>query len=403
MHKIGLKIWSTNDFYIKPALKLFEEKVFDYIELYVVPGSASKSLNQWTTLNIPFILHAPHSNAGFNFSLEDKEKDNRNLLKEVEVFRKALNPKKVIFHPGTNGSIKETIRQIELFQKEFSDLFKIAIMENKPKVGIKGEDCIGASVEEIKNILDVTGLPFCLDMGHATCYAAWKGVSYEHVIDRFLQLNPQMYHISDGDVHSKTDMHLNFGKGNFNLPYLISLMPDQAYVSIETDKRSKSDLEDFKDDALYFREHAEELQLSDVKDSDCKDLYDWRNHPIVRKNSYNTESFSFENHQKWFQEKLQSQETTIYIAYSKSKKIGMIRFEDQKDMIQVSVMLNPQYIGQGLGKKLIELGVQKFKQRNATDKAIVAQIKQDNVASIKAFEKAGFQKNDLVYVFKGDL
>lgn len=256
MQKLGLKLWSTNVAYIKPAVELYERKIFDYVELFVVPDSITY-LNKWKEINLPMVLHAPHSNTGFNLSLRSVELKNRNLLKEVEVFCEVLNPKKIIFHPGTNGSMEETIRQAKTLKNEFSGLFKLALMENKPKMGVHGEVCLGASPEEMKKFLDETMLGFCLDMGHAICYAAWKGADYKDVISQFLKLNPEIYHLSDGDIRSKTDMHLNFGKGNFDLKQAISLIPQNAYVSIETEKRSQTELDDFKEDALYFRKCAQ--------------------------------------------------------------------------------------------------------------------------------------------------
>lgn len=253
MPKIGLKLWSTNDFYIKPAMELYNQKVFDYIELYVVPGSAAQYLNEWRKLALPFILHAPHAGAGFNFSLESCSLENNRLIKEVNVFKEALNPKKIIFHPGVNGSLEETIRQIKFFKEEFPDFFKLVVIENKPKIGVNGESCMGSSPSEIRAILDETKLGFCFDMGHAICYAAWKRVEYENVVDEFIGFKPTMYHISDGDFHSHVDMHLNFRKGNFDLKKLIPKIPQHACVSIETDKPSKLDLNSFKEDVSYFR------------------------------------------------------------------------------------------------------------------------------------------------------
>ena len=38
MYKRGLKLWSCNtDYYYDEAIKLYNQKIFDYIELYVVP------------------------------------------------------------------------------------------------------------------------------------------------------------------------------------------------------------------------------------------------------------------------------------------------------------------------------------------------------------------------------
>ena len=253
MHKLGLKLWSSNSFYIKPAMDLYNEGIFDYVELYVVPGTEEGYLQEWEKTKFLFILHAPHAGAGFNLSLKECELKNRGLIEEVEFFRAALNPTQVIFHPGIHGSIEETIRQIAIFRNEFSNLFDLAVIENKPKMGLNGGICAGASPEEMKKILNETGFGFCLDNGHAICYSAWKKVEYEETIDKFLELDPKIFHLSDGDINSPTDMHLNLGMGNFELSTIISKIPLNACVSIETDKKSKSNLDDFEEDIAYFK------------------------------------------------------------------------------------------------------------------------------------------------------
>ena len=59
MYKIGLKLWSINtDYYLKEAERLFNDNLYDYIELYVVPDTLD-TLEQWHRLNIPFIIHKP--------------------------------------------------------------------------------------------------------------------------------------------------------------------------------------------------------------------------------------------------------------------------------------------------------------------------------------------------------
>ena len=60
MHKLGLKLWSINtDYYYDEAIRLYNDGIFDYIELYVVPNS-TETIDKWKKINIPFSLHAPH-------------------------------------------------------------------------------------------------------------------------------------------------------------------------------------------------------------------------------------------------------------------------------------------------------------------------------------------------------
>ncbi len=251
--KVGLKLWSSNTFYIKPALELYRQRVFDYVELYVDLGTEKDYLSQWTGKGIPFVLHAPHSYSGLNFSQLKGQSENLRILKEVESYRLALEPEFVIFHPGILGSINETVRQINDMKKELPDIFNLAIIENKPKIGLKGEICIGASPEEIERIIGETGLGFCLDIGHAICFATWAQIGWEKVLYQFMKQRPKVYHLSDGSMDSHTDLHLHYGDGNFDLSKIIKLIPSNVYVSVETEKDPALHLKDFERDVSYLK------------------------------------------------------------------------------------------------------------------------------------------------------
>lgn len=74
MYKIGLKLWSINtDYYYDEAIRLYNDGVYDYIELYVVPNMTD-TIEKWKKLDIPFIVHCPHFSHGFNLAkIENKD------------------------------------------------------------------------------------------------------------------------------------------------------------------------------------------------------------------------------------------------------------------------------------------------------------------------------------------
>ena len=250
MHKVGLKLWSTNERYIKAAQDLYKKAVFDFVELHVVSGSRS---TLWREADFPFFLHAPHSYSGLNLSIRSLINGNRRAVELVESFRLELDPKYIVFHPGLNGSVDETIHQILTFKNEFGTLFRSALIENKPAIGLKNENCIGASPLEIDRITAETGLGFCFDVGHAICYAAWRNLPGERVIDEFIKLEPRVCHISDGDVRSEKDIHLHLGMGNYGLKRIVRMIPPAVDIVIETDKAHFNDLSDFEKDVSYLR------------------------------------------------------------------------------------------------------------------------------------------------------
>lgn len=251
--KIGLKIWSTNEYYVNSIWELKKEGFIDYVELFVDPDSSAEHLDIWRGFGMPFLLHAPHSYAGLNFAVQENERQNRVLIKKVDFFDKGLRAEKIIFHPGTSGTLDEAIRQIKVFKEEFPGVFNKAVIENKPRVGLGNEWCIGASHDEIFRIKEETGCGFCFDIAHALCFASWAKKPWQDVLYEFLKLEPEVFHLCDGDVGSVHDNHCHLGEGNYELEEILSMIPENGFLSIETKKGSKDNLDDFKEDVDYLR------------------------------------------------------------------------------------------------------------------------------------------------------
>jgi RimJ/RimL family protein N-acetyltransferase len=62
-------------------------------------------------------------------------------------------------------------------------------------------------------------------------------------------------------------------------------------------------------------------------------------------------------------------------------------------------MLNPDFLGKGFGSKVIKIGVEEFIKDKNPKESLIAEIKKDNIATIKAFQKAGYKENHLTYIF----
>ena len=252
--KIGLKVWSTNIGYLPSIVEIYKNDIFDYIELFVVPGTYKKLHRVWNKLkndlNCEFIIHAPHYASGLNLSLRSYD-DNFKLFSEALQYADDLEVKNIIFHPGCEGTIEETIRQLKLIND-----FRI-LVENKPKIGIDHiTKCVGYSPKQIEQLLNETGYGFCFDIGHAICSANSEKVNLFSRIDEFKKLNPVMYHLSDGDRSSEIDQHLNYKKGNYPIYEILEMLffKEDTKISIETKKSSETELNDFINDSLFLKE-----------------------------------------------------------------------------------------------------------------------------------------------------
>lgn len=197
--EFGLKLWSTNIDLIDRAIQLIEEHIFEYIELFVVPGS---SINPFT-IDVPYTIHAPHEKFGTNIGDRSRKHTTRNILESVK-WADQLNADHIILHAGHG-----TMENAQNLLNDISD--KRFLIENMPKVGISDEKMIGYTPEQIKELIENNGMGVCLDFGHAIKASNSLGRDYKEYINTFLEMNPKMFHISDGTLNKEKDEHLSIG------------------------------------------------------------------------------------------------------------------------------------------------------------------------------------------------
>jgi len=133
---------------------------------------------------------------------------------------------------------------------------------------------------------------------------------------------------------------------------------------------------------------------------DSKDLFDWRNNERARENSLNTDLISWSDHVNWFSDRIKDPNTTIFMIYADDIKIGSIRFEEKESIYRVSVVLAPEHTGKGLGAEIIRYGTELFLMRKKVLKPVIAEVKENNIASLKAFKRAGFKQSHIVFEYK---
>ena len=260
MLKLGLKLWSVNtDAYLREARRLYAEKVFDYLELYVVPGTLEK-LPLWKALqeelNLPFVIHAPHSLHGVNLADAENSAANEKAFDETKRFADTLGAAKIIVHGGwcpEAGNPTDAVTQLKAQLKSLAD--ERFLIENKPYLPIDDlpRRLVGSTPDEIRSVLAATGCGFCLDIGHAVASANAHGADWRVWLADFLSLRPAMFHLSDIQSDSRIDQHLHFGTGSLPLAEVVSKLPRDASVSIETRRDSTDNLNDFAKDAECLR------------------------------------------------------------------------------------------------------------------------------------------------------
>ena len=136
----------------------------------------------------------------------------------------------------------------------------------------------------------------------------------------------------------------------------------------------------------------EEIILRKATKEDCHDLWAWRNHPKVRKWHFNPRKIGYKTHIKWFEKKIRNGGARICIAENlKKEKLGQIRMEaGAGKSVYVTIDLNPQFFGRHIGARIIKMGTDAFMRENPNVGVMAAEICRKNIASQRAFEKAGY-------------
>ena len=128
---------------------------------------------------------------------------------------------------------------------------------------------------------------------------------------------------------------------------------------------------------------------------DWKILLDWRNDSTTRENSFETGEVSEQTHRLWFNDSLLNPYRKIYILEDNSIPVGSIRSDNvSTNQYVLSWSISPNQRGNGYGTKILEL----FLQDKTGD--FIAEIKPENIASIKMVQKNGFSQLDEIKYIK---
>ena len=119
---------------------------------------------------------------------------------------------------------------------------------------------------------------------------------------------------------------------------------------------------------------------------DAQFLFDLRNEKSNRAMFRDTNEVLWEDHIKWLSGKLLKGDFFIYIAIDDKDMIGQFRIDEKGE---VSVSLSEKFKGKGVGWQIIKAGSEMF--RKHSQKVLIADVKTENISSLKSFQKAGYQ------------
>lgn len=233
--KFGIKLFSTNTGLIDQTIQLIDEKIFDYIELFLIPDTQISPF----IIDLPYVIHIPHDKFGVNIGEAGKKEYNLQKINEAMTWADELDARYMILHAG-DGSMEHAADLI----RELAD--SRLLIENMPKVGLDDENMIGYSPAQIMELIGDSEIGLCLDFGHAIKAAISLKIDFNEMMQGFLMMNPKIFHISDGNFNTEKDEHLNIGAGNYDFKYFKNCIYSSSskLVTLETPRQNNLSLKD---------------------------------------------------------------------------------------------------------------------------------------------------------------
>lgn len=135
-----------------------------------------------------------------------------------------------------------------------------------------------------------------------------------------------------------------------------------------------------------------QLQLRAAEDDDCAILWQWANDPGARAASFASAPIEWPTHRNWFAAQRADADCLLLIAHSAGgEAIGQMRFVRRQHQAVASISLEPAYRGLGLGTRLIRRATGRAFAQWRHLRRLEAEVKFANLASRRAFERAGFE------------
>jgi RimJ/RimL family protein N-acetyltransferase len=125
--------------------------------------------------------------------------------------------------------------------------------------------------------------------------------------------------------------------------------------------------------------------------ADSERLLAWRNDPVTRAASRNSEVVAIAAHERWLQGVLTAPDRELLVGESSGDPVGQVRFDRLGgERWEISVTVAPHARGRGLGRALVAAGVEWLWAARPDARVVEALVREGNERSLRVFEGCGF-------------
>ncbi len=131
------------------------------------------------------------------------------------------------------------------------------------------------------------------------------------------------------------------------------------------------------------------IALRRATEADAEILLAWRNDPVTRQFSLQTEEIAMADHRAWLAATLRDPDCRLLVGSIGAEPVGTVRFDRRDDGAQrVSIAVSPDWRGRSVGRALLRAAC-----HEVAPSRLVAEIRDDNVASQRIFRGCGFRRS----------
>lgn len=170
---------------------------------------------------------------------------------------------------------------------------------------------------------------------------------------------------------------------------IVDLLPAQARATMQSAAAALCDGDGADRVARELLSCGSPVLLRPAIKADCDAIWTWRNDPVARSASRNSEPIPLDSHRRWYAAALKEGRRILQVAERDGQGVGSVRFDPEDGDWRVSIAMAPEARGCGLGRAALGLACARLRETYRGAR-IVADIRADNIASQKIFEANGF-------------
>jgi RimJ/RimL family protein N-acetyltransferase len=140
--------------------------------------------------------------------------------------------------------------------------------------------------------------------------------------------------------------------------------------------------------------HRPDVTLRAAREEDVALIRDWRNDAETVRASAIARPVSEAEHARWFAAALADPDKRLWVAEENGIAVGQVRVDLNGGAGVFSIVVAPAHRGRGIGQAMLRGAVAEVR-REGVATMLTALAREENLASIHAFEQVGFNRKGL--------